>query len=186
MGLADLPRLSPPSFSPLRRTGIKVAILAVAALALIVGVAAVVVWRTGETIGKALGDVVSAVPISGAGFSAKADRLAHSDGVPDGALTLAMLNQGLPHVRWTAGPVGAGTGERGAVSVNAWGDHVFAAADPLGNNTCAFGLTVSSPTDPIIGLDQLPGPGTFWHFTVNTPTCSAAAPPTSGWVGTTR
>jgi hypothetical protein len=132
-------------------------------------------------LGQAVGQAVGGAIEGAAAQASSADDTAKAHHIPDGALTLSLLNQHLD-VEWLPGsdsvPI---SGNKTYVSITVGGDHVVTAANIIG---CDYGLTVSSASDPIIGQDHLPGVGTY----VGPPdgaeslsSCSADSAPTSGW-----
>lgn len=125
---------------------------------------------------------------NGAGAAAVADGVAKDQGIPDGELTVAALNQERPGLAWVAGNVPLPTpGVASPTSVDGSGTHVVTAqrVSPIQGIPlpfCVLGLSVSSSTDPIVSQDHLPGTGSYW-VTIGLPTrsCSADSSPNSGW-----
>ena len=134
-------------------------------------------------------NLTNALSQTAAGAAAVADGDAKAQGIPDGALTVAALNQERPSLIWVAGNVPLPANSDGTLtSVDVGGDHVLAAQRPNSGSLlpfCVLGLTVSSSTDPIIGQDHLSGTGDYWATiglaTSSETTCSADSAPDSRW-----
>lgn len=111
----------------------------------------------GNGIGQAIGDVSTQAATANALL---ADDTARTHHIPDGALTLAVLNQQRLDVDWLAGSHSVPlNGAKTYVSIILGSEHVLTAAIVIG---CTYGLTVSTASDPIISQDHLPGAGTYW------------------------
>ncbi|HLN17463.1 MAG TPA: hypothetical protein VK277_12030 [Acidimicrobiales bacterium] len=137
----------------------------------------------GRDLGQGIGQAMGVITQGAAAKASFADGVAKAHHIPDGGLTLAVLNQQRPDVRWLAGDRSAPlSGNDPYVSISVAGDYVITVADFA---SCTFGLTVSAKNDPIISQDHLPGVGTYYVFPNPspslTPTCSANAAPTTGW-----
>lgn len=132
----------------------------------------------GRSIAQGLGGVAEAVTEEAATNSSLADQVATERHIPDGALTPSLLNQTHPEVTWLGGDVSVGSPN--FVSISAQDNHVVTAQNVGG---CAYGLTVSSPSDPVISRIGLPGVGTYWTMPPAPPnsTCSADSAPTTTW-----
>ena len=131
-----------------------------------------------NSVGKAVADVSS----QGAAANALlADHTARAHHIPDGALTLALLDQQRFDVKWVAGDASVPiSGAKTYVSISMDGHHVLTAANIIG---CSYGLTVSTANDPIVRQDGLPGVGTYWVVPVPSQSasiCSANSAPRSG------
>jgi hypothetical protein len=130
-------------------------------------------------VGQSAGDVAT----EGAAAEAlSADEVAKSHHIPDGALTLSLLNQQQPDVVWLPGDVPVPiSGDRTYVSTQMASGHVVTAANFAG---CVYGLTVSEASDSVISQYRLRGTGTYWALqdssTSGAP-CSADTAPTFGW-----
>jgi hypothetical protein len=162
------------------------------AIWVVVGLACVVLMGVGswffvnrfyaavKSAGPAIGDAMT----QGAAATAlTADDTARANHVPDGALTLSLLNQQHLDVDWLPGNASVPTsGNKTFVSITVGDSHVVTAASIIG---CEYGLTVSSADDPIIGQDHLPGVGTYWavlgDYSQPRPICSADSAPSVGW-----
>ncbi len=142
-------------------------------------------------LGQTFSNLNSVFNQFGAGAAAVADGVATNQRIPDGALTVAALNQERPSLTWFAGNVPLpAPGLQTLTSVDTSGSHVVTAqrVSPIHGIAlpfCVYGLTVSSSIDPVISLDHLPGPGNYWA-TLLSPTstetsCSADSAPNSGW-----
>jgi hypothetical protein len=130
---------------------------------------------------------VEGVTQGAAAESLSADDIARAHHIPDGELTIGLLNHQHLDVTWLSGadsvPLG---GNKNYVSIAVGSDHVLTAVN---QGFCAYGVTVSGAKDPIISKDRLPGIGTYFEFTDGTQptaTCSADSAPTSGWEPTDR
>ena len=153
----------------------------------------------GQSLEQIFSNINRAIAQSGAAAAATADGVARDQRIPDGALTVAVLNRERPSLRWLAGDIplpanvalaasGALPGSGYQTSVDVGGDHVVTAtrlAATLRLPFCIYGLTVSANDDPVISADHLPGVGNYWAMlgssTSMRPTCSADSAPNSGW-----
>jgi hypothetical protein len=183
----DGPPILPPNPGDLptaSRTGKGWVITAWVTVGLLVAAALIValILSAYNGILKGVGAAAEVATQEAAAAASSADGVAKSHGIPDGALTLALLTQQRLGVNWLPSNVQASfSATHIYVSVGVAGDHVVTAADP---GVCIYGLTVSSSNDPIIGQDQLPGVGTYWAIPVgagSSSACSADSAPTSGW-----
>lgn len=136
-----------------------------------------------RSLGNGIGQAFSGLDQVGAAKASLADGIARANHIPDGALTPALLNSQQLDVTWlpsgdSAPPISGG---QTYVSIRAQVDDVVTAVN---FGSCQYGLTVASKNDPIIGLYQLPGIGTYFvlsGMSSSTNTCSASSAPSSGW-----
>jgi hypothetical protein len=129
-------------------------------------------------LGQGLGQLATQ---SAADHALAADGTAKTHHIPDGALTLGLLNQQNVDVKWLPGNISVPkSGDRTYLSISVGGDHIVTAANIIG---CTYGLTVSTANDPIIGQDKLHGVGTYYEAPTEKQsyTCSTDSAPTSGW-----
>jgi hypothetical protein len=149
---------------------------------LVVALVVVLVLNSYHAVVKVGGTAAVVVTQEAASAAYSANGVAKAHGIPDGALTLSLLSQQRPGVKWLPNNVPApASGNHTNVSVGVADDHVVTAADTAG---CIYGLTVSASNDPIVAQDQLPGVGTYWALpgSLGSPSgCSADSAPTSGW-----
>ncbi len=147
---------------------------------------ALIVWAVLHALhsfanGLDLGFDLSGLTQDGAAKASLADGVAKAHHIPDGALTLALLNTLDPDATWLPGGDSVPMNGR-TVSITAAGNHVVTAVN---FGICEYGLTVAATNDPIIGEYDLPGAGTYFAYTDlpgSTRTCSADTAPSSGWV----
>jgi hypothetical protein len=130
-----------------------------------------------------IGQGFSGLAQDGAAKASMADGIAKANHIPDGALTLALLNAQHSDVVWLSGGDSAPQMSNGQtyVSISAQSDHVVTA---VSFGFCQYGLTVAAQNDPIIGQYRLPGVGTYFAQSdsqESTKACSADLAPTSGW-----
>jgi hypothetical protein len=130
------------------------------------------------SLGQAIGGAIEGA----AAEASSANDTAQAHQIPDGALTLSLLNEQNLDVEWLPGSDSVAiSGNKTYVSITVGDDHVVTAANIIG---CDYGLTVSSASDPIIWQDHLPGVGTYVGPTggaESVSACSADSAPTSGW-----
>jgi hypothetical protein len=136
-----------------------------------------------RSLGNGIGQGFSGLDQVGAAKASLADGIARANHIPDGALTPALLNAQESDLTWlSSGDSGQPiVGGHTYVSIRAQVDHVVTAVN---FGSCQYGLTVASKNDPIIGLYQLPGIGTYFvlsEMSSSTNTCSASSAPSSGW-----
>lgn len=114
---------------------------------------------------------------------------------PPGSLTLAGLNAALPEYQWVGGTTNVlYSANQPIVGITASATHIETAVQNL-DGSCSFGLTITSPTDPLTAQDHLAGlgkyyhlvgPGTYWQSVYQPPQCAADQAPTSGWISWPR
>jgi hypothetical protein len=121
---------------------------------------------------------------AGATSSWMASNTARTDHVPDGAAMVPFLNKQWSNYKWfSAGTAVPPSGATKYVSIGAGPDDVVT-AQSLGAETggCAYGVTVTSASDPVISRFGLPGPGTYWAGSGTVANqCSASTAPLTGW-----
>jgi hypothetical protein len=106
------------------------------------------------------------------------------------SLTPARLNVALPKYQWVDGATSvAYSAKRPTVSLTVSETHIETAVDDQVGD-CAFGLVVTSPTDPLTAQDHvaglgkyyhLVGPGTYDQTVYHAAQCAADRAPSSGW-----
>lgn len=167
------------------------AVLALVVLALLM--AAILGWlgyrAASRSLGQAVGgSVASFVVDSGALAADSAATVALNQKLSYESLTLTTLNESQPNYHWVANtiPVTVSTGSRTMVGVDASGNHVITVSQPVAG-MCSFGLVVSSPSDPIIRMDELYGPGIYgMESTADFGGCRALDAPHVGWVAISK
>ena len=98
------------------------------------------------------------------------------------ALTTSTLNAELPTYTWMDGAtnVPLSSAKKPIVGILASGSHIETAVQSV-RGGCAYGLTITSTSDPIIAADHVFGPGTYYNVVAPTSQCKADQAPTSGW-----
>jgi hypothetical protein len=155
----------------------------VAAFVVLVVVSTVALAGFGNDLGKGLTALSNE---SAAASAASAAGVAKAQHVPDGSLTIALLQQYRPRMTWLPGDE-ASPSSTSQTSISVEGDHIITAmSTPV--TACVFGVTVSSSADPIISADHLPGAGTYSMIRKAPPgqnsqpaSCAADLAPTTGW-----
>jgi hypothetical protein len=158
----------------------------IAVVLVAVTIAAVIAVTSGlDQLADSQRSVTDTVAQFGAVAAVSAGDVAWDQHVSDGALTVALLDQQRPLMTWVPGtePLpAANVSIPTLVSISVAGDHVVTANRAV---FCTFGLTVSSPDDPVIAEDGLPGVGTYASVprptTAAARTCSAESAPALGW-----
>jgi hypothetical protein len=175
----DIPTASRRGKGRLIAAGVAVGLICVALV--VVGI-----FRALHSLSITIGQGLSGVVQVGAAEASMADGIAKANHIPDGALTPAFLNAQHSDVVWlssgeSAPPTSSGQSGQTYVSISALDDHIVTAVN---FGFCQYGLTVATPTDPIIGQYGLPGVGTYFVFSgsqESAKVCSADSAPSSGW-----
>jgi hypothetical protein len=129
-------------------------------------------------------------PLEGAaaGASNSVVTVEQANHAQSGSLTLTWLDSQLPRARWVSGSTNVPYSDtaRPVISVFIAGNHVVT-AERLVDNSCTYGITVSSSSDPVIGAFDLPRPGSYGQLAVSSmAACSAENAPTTGWMSVSK